>query len=390
MQETILPESAAEAAPPAPTPTPETLQLEFSGSGKEYFRIWIVNLLLSLATLGIYSAWAKVRRLQYFYRNTTLAGAAFDFEGKPSTILKGRLVAAALLVVYHYTFGIAVTATLAVAGALVLALPFLARSALRFRLGNTRYRGLAFGFNGGIGGAYLAWLPPIVTVLMPGVVVTLARSDQRLLTGTLGLTVLALYLAWPAMHGAIKRYQHGHLQFGDQAASYGAGIGRFYRPYLGALGLLLVALIGAIVLIVAASLLMSVVSKGATGPAARGMGYVAGAGLVYVVVLALIPYLQARVYNLAWSNTRFPGVTLRSDLGARGLLRVHAANTVLTLLTLGLYRPFAVVRLYRYRLAHVTLEVGGGIEAALAAAQPRQLGAAGDGAADFFGIDISW
>ena len=58
----------------------------FSGTGKEYFRIWIVNLCLTIATAGIYSAWAKVRRLQYFHRSTALAGAVFDFHGDPKAI----------------------------------------------------------------------------------------------------------------------------------------------------------------------------------------------------------------------------------------------------------------------------------------------------------------
>ena len=60
----------------------------FTGSGSEYFRIWIVNLILSVVTLGIYSAWAKVRRLEYFYRNTRVAGASFDYHGRPLAILK--------------------------------------------------------------------------------------------------------------------------------------------------------------------------------------------------------------------------------------------------------------------------------------------------------------
>ena len=46
------------------------LPLEFRATGAEYFRIWIVNLLLTIITLGIYSAWAKVRRLRYFYGST--------------------------------------------------------------------------------------------------------------------------------------------------------------------------------------------------------------------------------------------------------------------------------------------------------------------------------
>ena len=37
------------------------LQLQFNGKGFEYFKIWIVNIFLTIVTLGIYSAWAKVR-----------------------------------------------------------------------------------------------------------------------------------------------------------------------------------------------------------------------------------------------------------------------------------------------------------------------------------------
>src|SRR5262245_30780901 len=33
--------------------------VEFTGAPGEYFRIWIVNLVLTILTLGVYSAWAK-------------------------------------------------------------------------------------------------------------------------------------------------------------------------------------------------------------------------------------------------------------------------------------------------------------------------------------------
>ncbi len=49
--------------------------MSFTGTGADYFRIWIVNLALTVVTLGVFSAWAKVRRLQYFYRDTRLAHA---------------------------------------------------------------------------------------------------------------------------------------------------------------------------------------------------------------------------------------------------------------------------------------------------------------------------
>ena len=45
-------------APPAsPAPSPRySARLTFDGPAAEYFRIWIVNLLLTLLSLGVYSA----------------------------------------------------------------------------------------------------------------------------------------------------------------------------------------------------------------------------------------------------------------------------------------------------------------------------------------------
>jgi uncharacterized membrane protein YjgN (DUF898 family) len=71
----------------------------FTGRGGEYFRIWVVNLLLTVLTLGIYSAWAKVRRAKYFWQNTRLEEHVFDYHGVPLAILRGprRLVLTAYL-----------------------------------------------------------------------------------------------------------------------------------------------------------------------------------------------------------------------------------------------------------------------------------------------------
>jgi len=42
---------------------PTRIPFEFLGTGSEYFKIWLVNIILSILTLGIYSAWAKVRSM---------------------------------------------------------------------------------------------------------------------------------------------------------------------------------------------------------------------------------------------------------------------------------------------------------------------------------------
>ncbi len=66
--------------------------LEFTGRGGEYFRIWIVNILLTLVTLTIYYPWAKVRTRRYFLGNTLLEGRGFDYHATGRQLLPGHLI----------------------------------------------------------------------------------------------------------------------------------------------------------------------------------------------------------------------------------------------------------------------------------------------------------
>ena len=72
----------------------------FTGTADAYFGIWIVNILLTILTLGIYAAWAKVRTNRYFYGHTNVAGANFDYLASPIMILKGYLIAVAIFIIY--------------------------------------------------------------------------------------------------------------------------------------------------------------------------------------------------------------------------------------------------------------------------------------------------
>src|SRR3954470_736798 len=74
--------------------------VEFTATTGAYFRIWIVNLALTIVTLGIYSAWAKVRKRRYFYSHTRVDGEGFEYRANPIAILKGRLIAVAIVVAF--------------------------------------------------------------------------------------------------------------------------------------------------------------------------------------------------------------------------------------------------------------------------------------------------
>lgn len=371
-------------AAPAPAPAPRHVFV-FTGTGSEYFRIWIVNLCLSLASLGIYTAWAKVRRLQYFYRNTQLAGAVFDFHGEAKTIFRGRLVAVFMLLLYNYAFGFSALFGVVVVIFLLLTLPWMMRGALRFRLRNTSYRGLHFDFNGSLPVAYLTYWPVLFLFLLPPMIIALALEWADIWLAWLGL----LYFFWPWMHGRLREYQHAHLRYGNVDSRYPLRATAFFKPYfyavlLGLLAILLGGILTGLVLVSSQELLRNTSLQ-------ILMSVLAALLFAYLIYLFSIPYLEARIFNLAWNNTSFPQIKIHSNVPASGYILLLAKNTLLTLLTCGLYRPFAVVAAWRFRLQHMQVETDAGLVQMHAGGELSSgTKAAGDGVADFLNIDLSW
>lgn len=351
---------AIAAAPPSP--------FEFTGTGSEYFRIWIVNLALTIVTLGIYSAWAKVRRLQYFYRNTSLLGNSFDYHGDPIAILKGRIIGIGLLVAYNATAAFSVALGLLVFVLLIAVLPWLIQRSICFKLHNSSYRGLRLRFNGSMGGAYAAFLGwPI-------------------------LGYLTLGLLFPFAHQRIKAYQHNNSAYGSAQFKFTADVGPFYLVYLKMLGMALVPMI--VFGIVAGGMgLFAAMDPQARDPAKIGTAmikfFIAIMALYLVLFLVLGPWFAARMQNLVWNRTALGPHVFSSWVRARDLLAIYLTNFILVVITLGLYKPFADIRLAKYRLTHMAVTPQGNLDDFFAHEQ-QAVNALGEETANVFDVDISF
>src|SRR5690606_24106428 len=143
-----IPAPPAAPASPDAADEPRPLTLRFTGSAGEYFRIWIVNICLTLLTLGIFSAWAKVRKKRYFYSHTELDGTPFQYLAQPLPILKGRLIAAALFGLWYVgTHYVLALLPVVLVLALVLAPWVMVRSAA-FNARYSAFRNMSFAFDG--------------------------------------------------------------------------------------------------------------------------------------------------------------------------------------------------------------------------------------------------
>ncbi|MBV7537329.1 DUF898 domain-containing protein [Duganella sp. sic0402] len=328
-------------------------RIKFHATGSEYFRIWIVNLLLTIVTLGIYSAWAKVRRNQYMYSCTELAGASFEYHGKPLAILKGRIIALVLIVGYNVAFQVSPLAGLLMVLLLAVVMPWLVLNSLKFRLYNTSYRGIRFGFDGTPKQAYFHFL------LLPL------------------LYLISLTLALPFVHQRIKQFQHTESRYGAQHFNFSASVGSFYQCYLVLLGMIVVGGIAAALLGASAGALLA-------SPAAA-VGVI---GLAYVYMALLVPVFLALIQNLIWNHTGLGEHRFQSDLKWNKVAGIMLTNVLGIVFTLGLFTPFAVVRWQRYRLESLSLQPAGSLDEFVAGANDG-VGATGEGAADMLDFDLA-
>jgi uncharacterized membrane protein YjgN (DUF898 family) len=368
----------------------------FHGSGSEYFRIWIVNLLLTLLTLGIYSAWAKVRRMQYFYENTELIGARFGYHADPKKVLKGRLLAV-LAVGGFYTsayffpviepFGSVIWVAL---------LPALLALALYFRFRNTSYRGLRFEFNGTFKQSYLALRLPLAMALLGLAAVAIAMQyigESGKTSMLIGIILAVVYLLLPIIVMPMfqvqwKRFAHQHSLFGSVRFGFTATVKQYTKVYLSSFFFFfLVALPAAIALGWVIAYLFGNVYR-SRGPFSwwdKLPEIIVSFAILYALLFAVAPYLKAKFFNLAWNNTQIGKYSFIADVPVWGLVGVSASNFLFILLTLGFYRPFGVIRTQKYLLAHLHLNTAGEPAEIFKTSNTDDANTVSEGALDLFG-----
>jgi len=332
-----------EAKPAAARKKPDKIPFEFRGSGSEYFRIWLVNILLSIITLGIYSAWAKVRKNQYLYGNTRVDGASFEYLAKPSKILKGRLIVVGFFLLQGVLSQIFPISGAVLSIAFVIALPWLVIRSLAFNARNSSLRNIRFAFNGSYGEAakaYLLW--PMVSVLTIGFLFPYAYFRQ-------------------------KKFMVENSGYGTTDFKFNATYGDYNRVFF---GLLIPVLIG--VILIAGSFFLF-------------------PPLFILVLLSLYLYIFAYVSvktgNLLYNSSRLADHRFEADMKLKDYLFIVLTNSLATAVTFGLFHPWAKVRSLRYKIEHLRLAPAGDLDGFIAESQ-KQISAVGSEATDFMDIDF--
>lgn len=419
-----------------PPPVRRDYQFEFTGNALEYFRIWIVNILLTIATLGIYSAWAKVRNNRYFYGNTILDGSAFEYTADPVRILKGRLIAVALLILYQFAGVFSWQAGLAAALILMLVFPALVVMSMRFRMRYTSWRNIQFSFKPNFKRVYMLFGLPLLLftfVLYGGSQINRimeenpeyqqnqeivfdqdiaedqnsneeylhdedevyfspeeaqqqaeqAQRQQAIavqIKDALIIAYIPLLFFWLLFPWWLRHYYAflaSNSRYGTSQFSFIATTAELYAIYI------IAALIAIPISLVIGGLATTV---GVMADDTSAVMVIVMPLAMIATMMAVNAYIQTKKTNVIYSGLSLEEIGFTSDLKFGKMFWLYFSNTVAIILSLGLMIPWAKVRMARYRAECMTLYAADfdGFQARL----NKDLGAQGAELSDVMDFDL--
>jgi len=295
--------------------------LFFHGSGGSLLGIQIVNVFLTLITLGVYHFWGKVRVRSYLLGGSEFDGDRFAYHGTGKELFIGSLKAglvfgalSALMNASPYLPGGAparIAATVTAFGLLLIFIPIAIVGARRYRLSRISWRNIRFSFRGRVA--------DFITLFLKG--------------GALTAVTLGLY--YPIYATRQHAFLVSHSYFGDRQFAFDGRGQDLFGSYLLGLVLLLPTL-----------------------------------GLSWL-------WFLAHKQRYLWDHTSFESARFRCTVTGGRLARLYTGNLLLLVLTLGLALAWVRIRNVRFAFAYLTLR--GSLDPAAIRQDAQPAAATGDG-----------
>ena len=383
--------------------------LSFEGTGIEYFKIWIVNIFLTIITVGLYYPWAKVRNNRYLYANSTLEGRNFEYHATGKQLFIGYLIAMVLLIIYIAIESVFPIGSAILAIVFFAAIPWIIWRSLKFNLNMTSYSNVRFSFDGVLSGAYINFMllpiaffialyavPIIAAIFLPN-----AGSSSIIVITLLAIVLLTLsFYLFALMKKRNTSYLINGYRFGQGSFSTNLEVKPFALILLKSIGL-------SILLIFALMLVISIVSYVTVGVAAlstmmQDMSQNSENGVNPTLLLIIFPlylgfifvsfiilaysYTRQRTYIMANSSLD-EKINFASTLKAQSFAWVMSSNFIVILLTFGLAYPWAKVRMTRLVLENTLVDTSIGFDDYVSNKQQEQ-SSLGEQIGDAFDVDV--
>ena len=319
----------------------------FDGNWKDFARIALPNLLLTIVTLGIYRFWATTRERKYLWSHTRFVDERLEWTGTGKELFIGFLIVVAILGIPFFIIqlianGLIFRGMLEWVGIMTLAifaatyyLTGLAKfRALRYRLSRTRWRGIRGGSDDQ--GFKYGW-----------------SYIWKSLVGT-----MAFYLLIPWSMTSLWNERWSKMSFGphqfEAYAESGNIFARFLLFYLAPIVLIILAGISAFAGYGAGT----AIGEGAE-EVGLGVGFLI-AMFVWFFVLGLIAAaFYAKFYREVIDKTLWHDLRFGFEARTVDWIKLYLGDFFLVVLTLGVGFVFLSYRHWKFFITH--MEAGGDI-----------------------------
>lgn len=370
---------------------PESIAVHFSGRTGEYFQIWLVNTALTLASVGLYMPWARMRTRRYFLGQIRLQESGLDYQANPRAMFFGWVVIGLGFTLLS-SFGDLLTTGLTsvvqllvkgswivpvlsagVVGGVILliqlgALSWLLVQSIRYNSSKTSFRNLRFGF-GSVEARFRLWKEMVILLVLRFLVL-------------ISLGLLQPYTAW-----RWRRFLIRHRRFGTTPFVFTAKPSDFGRLHLRALPLLFPAIASIAIIATLLLWLVLAIRSGALLSLLSGetVPWPVPTEIVTVMALASIPialasipllliwscWLEAQAANLTWRSTHLGELRFACAWRARDLIRLRLLHGLVLVFSLGFAWPWVRIRETRYRLQRISVSPATALDGFLAGEQER-------------------
>lgn len=382
--------------------------LKFEGSGREYFKIWIVNVLLTIVTLGFYYPWAKVRNRRYFYANSILDGRNFEYHATGKQLFIGFLVAMSLFIVYVVLQQVSPIGNLILIGALFVAIPWIIWRSMMFNMRMTSFSNVRFGFVGQLRDSYMNFFVYPVLLMIGYVVLAIGVEVLMPILG-IGLTSIISFIVFLTfIVFAVSFIKKKNTEYAINLSRYGQGIFQtnvktkeFMTIMLKTVGIAILTMfitaliIGALVYATVGLDTLISIKEAANDPQmmqAKMAAVMPIVGLAYLgMILAsmfIMSYYMTRQRRYVYENTTLDdAISFGSTLKAKQFAWIMVTNFLAVISTLGLAMPWAKVRVARVMLENTQVHTDAGFDQYMTQKQ-NESSSLGEQIGDAFDVDV--
>lgn len=339
----------------------DALDISFRGNLTPMFGLGLTNGLLKIATLGLYSFWAKTEVRKRIWSAMRLNGEPLTYTGKGSELFFGFLIVFAAVVVPLTLAGIAAALMGPGAGAAFQAIVYILffilfgsaiYRAQRYRLSRTEWRGIRGALVGDpnrYGWAYFWTLavPFAVTALLAAIIAYVTAPAVGGVIMVLGL--LAVLWIFPWRSNFLQSMITRDMRFGDRPLSYDGKSGPLYKRYtftwLGNALVFTAAIVATAVYMMQTGMYERALAK--IRPEPVELLPIVAIWLVAIIASAVLTawYRASQVNHFA-RHTHFEGATFRAEATGSSLMWLVLSNWLLSVFGFlaGLMIGFALMR----------------------------------------------